>query len=111
MSPPQLARNAPITDVSHPLEIQVLKFSWNELGSTRFNGCDSRLGERFDLNKPLRRQERLHHGVAALAVSNVVFEGLGSCEQMLRIEFLEDSFSRFKSIEPVIRATVGSDFC
>ena len=68
MPPPQLPRNAPVADVVHPVQINLLVVLRDNRISP-FSTAQSPVGQRLDLDEPLRRKPRLHHGSAAVAVA------------------------------------------
>ena len=67
MPPPDLPGDAPVFDVSHPSEIIVDPAFRNEPDPSLQHGLDRRLGQRLDLDEPLRGQVRLDHGLAPVA--------------------------------------------
>src|ERR1019366_5836485 len=69
MAPPQLARDAPIVNVAHPLEISLGVILGNELDLPVFDRFDGAIGERLNLHEPLRREPRLDDGLAAIALA------------------------------------------
>ena len=103
MSPPQLARDAPVADVAHPLEIGIRPIRRNEFRPALFNSRNRRLGERLDLHKPLRRQQRFDDGVAALAMSDVVLQRLGAHQKPLSFEVFQHALPRLCAIQPLVR--------
>ena len=72
MAPPQLAADAPVADVFHPVIVDSSKrwgTIWISPAAHRFDG---RFGQRLHLHPPLFAEQRLDHGVAALAVAHLV---------------------------------------
>ena len=57
MSPPLLAANAPILDIAHPREINILILFGHEFDITILNRSNRRFGKRFDFYKPLISEE------------------------------------------------------
>src|SRR5215831_18921401 len=111
MSPPQLPRNAPITDIPHPLEVSIRPVRRNELRTPLLNSRDRGLGQRFDLHKPLRGQQWFDNGVTALAMSDIVFQRFRAHQQTLRVEIFQHTLARLGAIETVIWSSVRGDFC
>ncbi len=77
VAPPELAGDAPVVDVLHPVEVGLLVLLGGELNGlfairVRLDGGDGFLGERLDLDEPLRGEARLDDGFAAVAVADVV---------------------------------------
>ena len=69
MPPPDLARDAPVLDVPHPLEVSVLPTLWNKLHLAVLHDFDRGLGKRSGLHKPLGRKIRLNNSFAAVALA------------------------------------------
>jgi hypothetical protein len=77
MAPPELARNAPVVDVVHPVEIDLFVIFGREANGLvavgiGLDGGDGFLGKRLNLDEPLCGEARLDDGFAAVAVANVV---------------------------------------
>ena len=102
MSPPQLAGDAPVVDVAHPLEIGLRPHLRNEPNLSRLDGADRGLGERADLHEPLRREVRLDDRVAALAVPEREPVGIGAQETILGGQAFHDLLARFEAVEPFV---------
>ena len=82
--PPQLAGDAPIVDVLHPLEVQLLPAVWDEAHPPVAHSGDCLLGERLHAHEPLGGDDRLHSRAAALAVADGVRVG----DDLLQCAFL-----------------------
>ena len=72
MAPPELTADAPVADVFHPVEVGPLEALRDDLDFAVAHGFDGRLGQRLGLDPPLLAEQRLDHGVAALAVADLV---------------------------------------
>ena len=70
MSPPQLARNAPVIDVGHPVQIDVAEVFRDNRNLASLDGLARAVRQRLDLDEPLLRQPRLDHRTAAVALSD-----------------------------------------
>ena len=97
VSPPELAGNAPILDVLHPIEIDLLHALRNKAHTSVADAFDCRLCQRFHLYKPLLRNARLHHGVAAVATADIVLDRLDTHQEALFFQLLDDLFARLKA--------------
>ena len=53
VAPPQLARDAPVADVAHPVEVGLRPALGDELGLALLDRLDGRLGQRLHLHEPL----------------------------------------------------------
>src|SRR5438046_2550122 len=103
MSPPQLTRDAPVTNVMHPREIIVRELRRNKFGSSLLHRRNGGFGQRLDSDEPLRRQQRFDHSVATLAVSDVMCKRLGPGKQALRLQIDKYAFASFHSIQTAVR--------
>ncbi len=84
MAPPELAADAPVVDVLHPVEIGLLVLLRGEvdrLFAVRawLDGGDGFLGEGLDFDEPLRGEARLYDRFAAVAMAYVADVVLDSC--------------------------------
>ena len=67
MSPPDLARDAPVLDILHPRKIGVGPSFGNDPNPSLAHGLDGGLGQRLDADEPLRRKAGFDDGLAAVA--------------------------------------------
>src|SRR4029077_7093033 len=95
MPPPELARDAPVADVTHPCEIVVGELWRNELGSSLLHRRGRDLREWFDFNEPLRLEKRFNNRMDALAVSDVVRERLGLNEKTFGFQIFHNTLAGF----------------
>src|SRR5579859_7376157 len=72
VSPPELARYAPVVDVLHPVQVGLRVHFRREPDMTFLHRSDGFVGQRLDLHKPLQRKPRLYDRLAAVAVANIV---------------------------------------
>ena len=70
VAPPQLARDAPVVDVVHPVEIDGLVILRRETNVAIRNRSNGLVRQRLNLEEPLHRKARFHHGSAALAFAD-----------------------------------------
>ncbi len=68
------------------------------------DGLDRRFGKRLHLHEPLSRNQRLDHGVASLAVTDVVRVVVGLLDQALFLQISDHPFAGLVSIQPGIGA-------
>ncbi len=85
MAPPELARDAPVMDVAHPLEISFGVLRGRELDVALLDSGDGLVGQRLNLHKPLCRQARLYNGFAAVALAHRIGVLADGSEQPLRL--------------------------
>jgi len=68
MSPPQLAGDAPIADIFHPVQVDFREVLGNNLNLPVFYNFNSRFGQRLHFYKPLQACQRFDNGRAALTM-------------------------------------------
>jgi hypothetical protein len=70
---------------------------------------DGLLGQRLNLDEPLRGEARLDHGLAAVAVADVVGVVLDGGQQPLLFEIGDDALARHVAVEARVGAAFGVD--
>src|SRR2546426_2112 len=104
--PPQLPRNAPVMDVVHPVQVNLLVVFRNDRDLTVLHHFRCVLCQRLDFAEPLRRKPRLDHRPAAVAFSQrnrVIFF---PDQEPLRAQILQHALARFETIQPRISARI-----
>src|ERR1035437_10798372 len=76
MAPPELARDAPVVDVLHPLEVGLLVHLRRKAGVLLADGLFGLVSQRLNLDEPLCREARLHDPLSSGAVAGGVYGGL-----------------------------------
>ena len=114
MAPPELAADAPVVDVLHPVEVGLLVLLRGEVDGlfavrARLDGGDGFLGERLDLDEPLRGEARLDDGFAAVAVAYVVDVVLDASQKTLGFEVGDDFLAGYVTVESGVGAAFGVD--
>ena len=107
MAPPQLARDAPVVDVAHPLEVRLGVLFGRKADVALLHRGNGLVGERLNPDKPLRREQRLNHGLAAVALADGVHVVAHPCQQLLRFQIGQNPLPRLVAIETGIRAGGG----
>src|SRR3989442_10440533 len=74
---PELTRNVPVADVAHPPQVLLAPALGVEAQILAFRHRDRRRRERFHPYPPLRRDDRLDDGAAAITVAHGVAVWLG----------------------------------
>ena len=69
MSPPDLARDAPVFNIAHPSQVIICPTFWNDPDTAFFNRGDGWISQRLDLDEPLWRQIGLDDGLASITLS------------------------------------------
>ncbi len=67
VTPPQLAADAPVADVAHPLEVGLRPVLGHEADAPGLHRLDGGSGQRFDPHVPLVGEQRLEDRAAAIA--------------------------------------------
>ena len=106
VAPPELAGNAPVVDILHPVIIGLAEALGHELDASVTHGLDGGLGQRLHLDEPLRARHRLNDRAAAVARADVVVIGLGLDEVALLLEIGHDGLARLITVEAVVLAAV-----
>ena len=70
MAPPELARDAPVADVLHPVEERLVPVVGDELDAAFVHRVHGFVGQRLGFHEPLRGDQRLHDGAAAIALAD-----------------------------------------
>ena len=109
MAPPELARDAPVVNVLHPLEVGLLVHLRREADVLLADGCLGLVGQRLNLDEPLRREARLDRRLAAVAVAHVVDVVLDAGEQALFFQVGNDFLAGGVAVEARICAAFGVD--
>ena len=73
MAPPDLAADAPVFNVVHPLEIGLLPILWNKFDLPCFDHINGRFSQWPRLHKPLVGEVRLDHGAGAVSTGHHQF--------------------------------------
>ena len=84
MPPPELAGDAPVADVAHPLEIFRTPVFRDDADFAALDGRDRGFRQRFHFHEPLVREARLDVGLAAVAGADgidVVFDALHQAQR------------------------------
>ena len=100
MSPPDLPRDAPITNVEHPLIVRIAPCGWNELDPPRPHSLYSRFSQGFHPNEPLSRHQWFHNGAAAVAQPDAVLVVLNFADQAESLQVFHNAGATFESVEP-----------
>ena len=97
MPPPQLARDAPVMNIAHPLEVRLGVLFRRKSDKTLLDRGNRRVGERLNPDKPLRREQRLNHGFAAVALADGVHMVAHPGQQILRFQIGQNPLPRLRS--------------
>ncbi len=108
MAPPKLARQRPIADVAHPVEIFFAAILRNDLDVAALHGRDRGLRQWLHLAEPLRGSAGLDDRAAALADSHGVRVIGDFLEQVERPQILDNLLARGESLHTRVGARGGA---
>ena len=109
MAPPELAGDAPVVHVFHPVEIRLGEALRNEFDRAVLHDADGLFCQRLHLDEPLRGNERLDIVVAAIAGADIVGIRLGLDQIPLLFEVLYRGLAAFVAVHAVVLAAVFVD--
>ena len=109
VAPPQLAGDAPVMDVLHPVDISLGKALRHKLDGAILHHADGLLGQRRHLHEPLRGDQGLHVVVAAVACSHVVGVVLSLDQVAFSLQVGHDSLAALVAIHTLVLAAVLVD--
>ena len=104
VAPPELARNAPVADVLKPVDVDFREALRHELDAAVLDGFDGRFRERFHLDEPLLRDERLDRRMAARAMADSVLMVFDRDERTGFLEFLDERLAAFVAVHAFVFA-------
>ena len=107
MPPPQLARDAPVVNIAHPLEVRLGVLFRRKADKALLHRGNGLVGERLNPDKPLRRKQGLNHGLAAVAFADGVHVVAHPGQQLLRFQIGQNPLPRLVAIEAGIGAGGG----
>jgi hypothetical protein len=96
-------------NVLHPLEVGLLVHLRREADVLLADGLLGLVGQRLNLDEPLRGEARLDDCFAAVAVAHVVDVVLDAGQQALLFEVGDDLFARLIAVEAGVCAAFGVD--
>ena len=102
MSPPELAADAPVADVLHPVEIDLGEALGDDLDAAVFDRFDGRFGQGLHFDEPLLAGERLDDGLAALAVTDGVGIGFDLVQQPFFFQVRDDLLAAVEAVHALI---------
>ena len=109
VSPPQLAADAPILNVFHPVKIGFVEAFRHDFGATFAHSGDGGRGQRLGFDKPLSADQRLDNRVAAFATPDLHQMRLGF-RQIARVRQIgHHLFPRREAIQTSILPAFGAD--
>ena len=93
VAPPQLAADAPVAGVLHPVHIVLGEALGHELDVTLLHALDGRLCQRLHLDEPLLGHHRLDGGVAAVAGADLVLQRLDLLQEAAFLQVGKDGLA------------------
>src|SRR5579885_2172708 len=109
MAPPKLARNAPVVNAVHPIEIDLAVVFGNDADVSLLNRADCGLCQRLHPHKPLFGQNRFDHGLAAAANTDAESVFFLFFQKASGAKVVEDLFASFVTVHAFVRAAILRD--
>ncbi len=109
MPPPDLARDAPVADVFHPVIVGILPLFRQDAGLSLLHRLKCALGQGADLDVPLERQVRFNHGLAAVAAAHRHGVVLDSVQEACLLQVGHDAFAGSEAVHPLVLVACGVD--
>ena len=106
MPPPELAADAPVADVLHPVVVDLGEALRDDPDLAAPNGLDGRLGDRRHPHVPLLRHDGLHDLVAPVAVAHGVAVRVDLLQQAVPLQLLDDLGPDGEPVLALVRAGV-----
>ena len=106
MAPPELAGNAPVVNIFHPIQVSLGKTLGHELDAAVFYHINGWPGQGLHLYKPLGAGQRFHDGTAAIAAANIMIIGLHFNQITLLFQILHNGFPCLIAVHAVVFAAV-----
>jgi hypothetical protein len=91
-------------NVLHPLVVGLRPPRRHDGDAPVVRGRQRHLGQRLDVDVPLLGDERLHHGLAAIAEPDGVTVRLDAVDEPQRLHVLDDLLARLEAIHPGVLA-------
>ncbi len=111
VAPPQLAADAPVPHVPHPVVVDLRPVIRNEDRASLLNRLNGLIRKRACAHKPLGGNHRLHHHTRALAFAHAQFIGFRAIQEALRFHIRQHFFPGFVAVKPCIRPAFAGDLC
>ena len=102
VTPPDLARDVPVSDVLEPPLVGAAEHLRNETDAPRAVRVEGRDRERLHPAKPLKREQRLYDRAGTRRERNRVAARLGRDDRTLRFEVAHDGFACGEAVEAAI---------
>src|ERR1043166_4369457 len=109
VSPPELAGDAPVMNVAHPLEICLGVVFRRERDLTFFYRLNRAIGQRLDLDEPLCGKPGFHNGLPAVTLANSPRVFLDAREQAKLFQIAQDFLSPLIAVQTFIRPAILVD--
>ena len=109
VAPPQLAGDAPVMDVLHPVGIGLGEPLGDKADVAVIGHPEGFLGQGGHLHEPLGRDQRLHIVVAAVAGAHVVAVILGLDQIALLLQVFDDGLAALVTVHTLVGAAVFVD--
>ena len=102
MAPPDLAADAPVLDIAHPLEVGLRPVLGHEANVAVLHRLDGGPGQRLGPHEPLVGEIGFDHGMRSVAPRHHELVRLDLLDQILGLQIFDDALARFEAIEPTV---------
>ena len=102
VAPPDLAADAPVADVLHPVEEDAFPALGLDGDLALAHGLDGGLGEGFHADEPLLGEAAVHHRVATVAVAHLVLVRLHLDEEAALLQVGHDGLAALEAVHPLV---------
>ena len=102
VAPPDLAADAPVADVLHPVEEDALPALGLDDDLALAHGLDGGLGEGLHADEPLLGETAVHHRVATVAVAHLILVGLHLDEEAALLQVGHDGLAALKAVHSLV---------
>ena len=109
MTPPQLARDTPVLNILHPVEVGLVKPLGNKLHFPVSDHLHSRFCQRLHLHEPLLTNPRLHGGATAVACAYIVAVILNLHQSALGLQVLDNGLTSLVAIHTGVLGIIIHD--
>ncbi len=100
MAPPELAADAPVLDVAHPLIESLVPVRGHELHTPALHRCRGLGGQWRDADVPLQGEIRLDHRSGAIAARRHELVRLDALDQPIAFQLRDDALASLEAIQP-----------
>src|SRR5262249_8916138 len=106
MSPPELARDGPVVDVTHPVQINLAVIWRGEANVALLDDFDCTVCQGLDFDEPLHGEARLDDGSAAVTLADCKRVVFLAYQKSLLAQIFQNTLAGLFALQPRIRSRV-----